>query len=553
MLAPLGACAGGGDEPPAAATVDSAAPADEPTSTAAPSTAPVAEPTTTAEATTTSAPDGSTTTVAAPIEPSVADEVVPMPDHVTEVQLPWWTADGSAIVLSARSTEFDGMQIVRVAPDGSDFTCLTCDLWSGEPPLMKPIAFDDGQRVLVRVGNQTPFTNGEHAVLECSPSVVQCDDAALVPIVVPTDDLVVQPQREFRVAPGGERVGFTQMRLDGRGEPVYVAMVAGLERQGDHYELVDARAVSSRGELKQFSRDGTRIYVSAFVEGFEAGNGDVIEIDLTSGTERRITWFPDYDEPVEPSPDGRWFAVGSARTAGLFEPIAQVRRPNVLGPAISPLALHLFLTYRDELLEPWLVTADGEAAGELGLLLNPGSVEAGWEGRMIPNWHPDGTRVLFWEAADESSAGSADAGSRVVIAVLDGIGEPGPVPSPELPDLSWAPPLADYSPPAPPLPTSRAGEVSGTMEVTVTEGETLTISVTYVDFSDDGEWVLDGTETIANTGGVVGSVSYSADITVGGAHDGHLTATGVEGSPGDGFVGRIESEVDGHRSELVLG
>ncbi len=266
---------------------------------------------------------------------------------------------------------------------------------------MKPIAFDDGQRVLVRIGNQTPFANGEHAVLECTPSVAQCDSAVLVPIDVPVDELVVQPQREFRVAPGGERVGFTQMRTNDRGEPVYVSIVADLERDGDRYVLGDPRAVSSRGELKQFSPDLSTVYISAFVEGFEAGNGDVLAVDLATGAEQRLTWFPDYDEPVEQSPDGAWFTVGSARTAGLFEPVAQVRRPNVLGTAFSPLALYLFNTYRDELLEPWLITADGEAAGELGLLLNPGSVEAGWEGRMIPNWNPDGRRIVFWEAASD--------------------------------------------------------------------------------------------------------------------------------------------------------
>ncbi len=502
---------------------------------------------------TTTAVTGLDTTTPAPVGPQVTTTVVPMPSHIVEVQLPWWTADGEALVLSARSTDFPGMQIIRIDPDGSNYACLTCDISSGDPVLTKPIAFDDGQRVLVRVGNQTPFTNGEHAVLECSPSVRQCDQAELVPIVVPVDDLVVQPQREFRVAPGGERVGFTQMRTSSRGEPLYVSMVAGLSRAGDHYELVDPRAISSRGELKQFSPDGTTAYVSSFVEGPEAGNGDVIAIDLATGGEQRLTFYPDYDEPVEASPDGEWFTVGSARTAGIFEAIAQVRRPNVLGSAISPLALHLFNTYRDELLEPWLITAEGEAAGELGTLLNPGSIDEGWEGRMIPNWNRDGRRIVFWEAAIDSTAGSADAGSRVVVATVDGLDRSGTAPSPQLPDVSWAPPLTDYSPPSPDLPVSRPGEVSGSMESTVTDGDLLTISITYTDFSDDGEWVLDGTETISNAGGPTGSVTYEADLVVSGDHTGYLRATGVDGTASDGFTGQIVSEVDGHLVELALG
>jgi hypothetical protein len=534
-----GACSGSDEAAPSVAS-DTAEP--EPTEVSSPATS---GPATTEE----TAPPSS----AAEVSPSVTVAVVPMPDHVTEVQLPWWSADGESIVLSARSTEFPGMQIVRVDPDGSDFTCLTCSIAAGEPPLMKPIAFDDGQRVLVRIGNQTPFTNGEHAVLECSPSVAQCDVAELVPIVVPVDDLVVQPQREFRVAPGGERVGFTQMRPNGRGDPVYVAVVAGLRREADRYELVDPRVISHRGELKQFSPDGTTAYVSSFVEGPEAGNGDVIAIDLASGDEQRITWYPDYDEPVEPSPDGRWFTVGSARTAKIFESIAQLRRPNVIGAAISPLALYLFNTYRDELLEPWLITADGEAAGELGLLLNPGSVADGWEGRMIPNWNPDGRRILFWEAASESTAGSADAGSRVVISTLDGIGQPGAAPTPQLPDLSWAPVLIGYAPPASAIPESRTGDASGTMEVEVTDTADLTITVTYTGFSDDGDWVIDGTETIVNSGGPTGSLTYTADLTLSGAHSGFLRAVDVTGTAAEGFTGTIESEVDGNAATLVLG
>jgi hypothetical protein len=547
-LPSIAGCADDGARTEAVNTVAETTGPIEPT---VPTTAPdpvssTTEPTTT-EPTTTTEPAATTD------ELSVRVEVVPMPGHVTEVQLPWWTADGESLVLSARSTEFDGMQLVRVDPDGSDFACLTCEIAAGEPPLMKPIPFDDGRRVLVRIGNQTPFTNGEHAVLECTPSVSRCDAAELVPIIVPVDDLVVQPQREFRVAPGGDRVGFTQMRANDRNEPTYVSIVAELQRVGEVYELVDPRAISSRGELKQFSPDGSTVYVSSFIEGPEAGNGDVLEVDLATGDEQRITWYPDYDEPVESSPDGKWLAIGSARTAGVFEPIAQVQRPNMLTSAISPLALHLFNTYRDELLEPWLITVDGERAGELGLLLNPGSVDAGWEGRMIPNWNRDGRRIVFWEAAIASTAGSADAGSRVVVATLDGLETPGSAPTPRRPDLSWAPPLADFSPPAPPLPASRNGNASGSIEVAVAEGETLTISITYRDFSDDGEWVIDGSETITNTGGATGSVTYVADLTVGGEHSGYLRAIDVDGSATGGFTGRIESEVDGRSVELKLG
>ena len=55
-------------------------------------------------------------------------------------------------------------------------------------------------------------------------------------------------------------------------------------------------------------------------------------------------------------------------------------------------------------------------------------------------------------------------------------------------------------PPALPIAESRDGEVSGSVTVTQTDGDTPgsgTIEVTYDGYSDDGEWVLDGTESSA--------------------------------------------------------
>jgi hypothetical protein len=140
----------------------------------------------------------------------------------------------------------------------------------------------------------------------------------------------------------------------------------------------------------------------------------------------------------------------------------------------------------------------------------------------------------------------------VVVATVDGLGAPGPAPEPTAPDLSWAPALTGFVPPAD-LPVSRAGAVGGTMEVTITDGDVLTISVTYTGFTDDGDLVLDGTEVITNEGGPTGSLTYDADLVVSGGHTGYLRAIGVAGTAAGGFTGTVESDLDGHTVTLTLG
>ncbi len=482
----------------------------------------------------------------------VTSAVVPLPPSVHDAQLPWWTADGSSLVLSARSTDFPGMQIVRVRPDGSGFACLTCAIAPGDPPLMKPIPLPDGRRILVRVGNQSPVTNGRHAVLECTPNVESCAGARLVPIEIPIDAAVVQPQREFRAAPDGHHVAFTQVRKDVSGDPVFVASVAELRRAGDHYRLAQVRAVSTRGELKDFTPDGKHVVISAFVEGPEAANPDDLEVDLRTGKVTRLTYYPDYEEPAEQSPRSGLWAIGSARTAKIFEPLARIRRPNLFANSLAPLTFAFFLRYRDELLEPWVIDARAEQRGLLGTRLNPDSPAAGWEGRMIPNWNPDGRRVAYWETRTASAAGASDAGTRIVVDTLPGAPVGRAPRSTVVPTARWAPRVAGFTPPDPALPRSRRGRASGRVVVrATTTGTTVDIAVSYRHFADEPGHVLDGTEHVTNTGGMFGSLTYAADVRLSGHQRGRLRAVDVHGTVA-GFVGTIDSTLDGVPMHLDL-
>lgn len=502
---------------------------------------------------------GATTSTAgvAPAGPEATRlEVVDLPGTVRGARYAAWTADGDAIVLSGIPEGRDTVEILRVAEDGTDLACLTCDLdHTVDEPFLKAIAFPDGERLLVRIGEQSPIVNGTHAVIECAPSVADCTDATLVPIEAPsTDDPAVQqPQREFRLSPDGTTVGFSQVRTAEDGSTAFVASVGALRRDGDRYVVDDARVVSRLGELKNFTPDGAAVLISAFTTlPDRAADPDIVRIDLATGEQTDVTDNGDYDEDIAFAPDQRSYAVFSGRGTGLFETVSQVRRPNDIGPGLDALFSSLFVSHRKELLEPWLVPAGTEQDGELGQPLNPGSLDEGWDARTLVGWHPDGDRLLFWEdRGDPFDAPTAD-GTRIVVVHLtdrDPTEGPGADPSPA---PTWAPSLAGYVPDESAVAESRAGEVSGRVTVEFTpspDGDGAgTIEVTYEDYSDDGEWVVDGTEAATFEGGLAGSSAYTADLTLSGDHEGFLRAdatiapTGVEGT--------IESEVDGRALRL---
>jgi hypothetical protein len=483
---------------------------------------------------------------------TVVQEVVPLPASITHVRFPHYTQDGAGLLAAARSSEFAGTQIVSFAENGTDLRCLTCVTWTGDV-LGKPVPFPDGRRVLVRIGEQTPTTPARHGVLECAPSVSDCRQAAVVPIVAPAadDPNVLADQREFRVAPDGVHVALSQLRATAAGRTSTVGIVGRLVRGPAGYQVDDARVVTSgAGELKGFTPDGTAVVFTRYLHAFEAGNPDDVTVDLRTGRERRLTTALDWDEDVDISPvrhgGRRWMVVGSARGAGLLESVSQVRRPPFVDMGIQALPFAAFATRQPEIAEPWLVDIDDARGDYLGQPLAPGALAAGWDSRTNFRWKPDGTAVVFGQQQVDGP------GTRIVISRLveRTPGHRSPIHSVT---PGWAPPLAGFVPADPTLPESYLGSVSGDIRITrkpspLPEFDVL-LEIRYSDFADEPGFVIDGVERSHYTDSGTGSL-YQADLRVSGRHTGFLRAADVLIRP-NSVRGIVESEVDGRR--LTLG
>jgi hypothetical protein len=487
----------------------------------------------------------------------VVTQAVPLPATITKAQFPNYTADGSRILAAARSSEFEGTQLVSFTSSGSDLRCLTCGHWTG-PAMQKMFPLPDGRRILVRIGAQSATVAAAHGIVECSPSVLDCRDVTVVPIEAPfaDDPNVVQTQREFRISPDGEHVLLTQIRTTHGGLIEGVGIVGKLVRGPDAYRVEDARVVATGGELKNFTPDGQGVLLARFNGAAEAGNPDDVRIDLRTGRETRVTYSPDWEEDIDIAAQRyrrqSWMVVGSARGTGLLETVSQIRRPLAITPAISGLPFRVFTLRNPEIAEPWINSLSAEHDGTLGQPLAPGAVAAGWNSRPNFSWKPDGTAVVYWQ----ERIGETD-NTRVVVSSLP---DRRPQQPPEVKPIqapAWAPPLQGYVPPDPSPPTSRKGKVSGRLDVELEAAPPGSIyqrfiRVRYTNFADQRGFVINGAESgYYDVAGLFGADSlYSADLVLSGRHSGYLSATTVAINVAS-IEGTFESELDGRH--LTLG
>lgn len=488
----------------------------------------------------------------------VPDEVDP--DTVSDAN---FHPNGEHLIWTASLIGEEGEHIMISRVDGSDFNCLTCPLGDGLP-FVKLDVFSDGSRLVV--GNQvtfglpdpfpypSPFPGAETVpILECTPNLLDCQTGELVFVRVPFDpddpDLFEnQHVREFRIAPDGVHLAWSQVREDFLLNTV--AVIGELRREADHYELDNVEAlirlqpilrplpdqegfefeVTPSGELKRFLEGGIAV-AGASAKRFGM-NRDAGRLDLATGETQRLTHHPDYDEPIDLSPDGEWLAVGSKRSADpAFDVMAAfglVPRPNFV--SLGGNQLLSVWAFQGNLgqnrgLDTWLIDRLGARGDYIGQQL---SNDVCYGGRERQHWNADGTRVAKGErirppmATDPQCQGLPT--RRLVVYELTSRTPVPPEDRPQVvttPDAPWAASITD--------PKNRPGvdlglhvvpgQVFGEARVDVLgTGLSAGVSIEYVNYSDDGLIVLNGTESFLQEP----TVSYPANIEVSGCRSGFL-------------------------------
>jgi hypothetical protein len=516
---------------------------------------------------------------------------------------PSWMPDGRHILFQ---NEVDGRTWI-IGADGSDARCVTCDFADDPGPrlpggLFFVYSFPDQQRLLLTAGvdvtystpggtvaygmewlgaisgaGSPPPAQPEAVVLECAPSIVDCASHRVVPIDLSADANPAEPvgqRRTWHLSPDGRHLMWMDVRPDGT-----VMIVARLERKADRYVAADPRIINPAAptglgdtevehwayvgqtlEGKSFAAGGR---LAEYIGGPDAGNFDVVTVDLATGKRHRLTTGPDWDEDGAVSPDGAYLVTASWRT---------MHRIDVLGGMLPEIHSFIDLPFMSAVvgnyvsthdgfqcdLTPWLMGGSGDEDGSLlGQPIAPYDGGPSYVANNLvgaPMWSPDGRRLLLQEKLYGPSEGPTyiptvlgSVPSRLMIATLDRPpARPIPVTGSDVGD--WAPSASTAGtgldrPANVTVPGKAAGTVSIAFAGNILSSEG---TVTYKHYSDDGETFADGTQTISNPQILALPVTLDVDITISGAHRGfwrgHMDAGG--GKPPSGT---IESEFDGHR------
>jgi hypothetical protein len=463
-------------------------------------------------------------------------------------------------------------QLGLVDPDSGALRCLTCGLpipgvdEAERPTLGKPQPVSDGKRVLFRSGERpdsdsdTPlalFTGDagffRYYLLECEPSVVQCDQGRIMPIRLPSEGLGALTQnREARISPDPNWFAWTEVKSDG------TRMALGrLKREAEQYVLEDIWVINPKFDLARGSSDDWRVAMPLyefknFAEGgriayyasfHDAQNYDVFRVDLATGERKRVTHDIEWNEGTVTSPDGSSFVNGSSRGRARMASYAQVPRPPFADFGVYVLTGRHALggNNRRCLLEPWLLDADGQSGEYFGQPVNPDN-DPGWGSHGPGSWSMDGIRYTFWE---RNYADAPEVESRIAVAMLPARAA-SPAPQvPLTPRPTWATPHGEWKGALNKVGVFLVrGKHSGTALLTLTgvNPNTTGASVVYVNYSDDGEHVLNGSENSINPFTLMQG-NWITNLRVSGKHSGSLETQVF--SLQKELNGRVQSTLDG--------
>lgn len=447
----------------------------------------------------------------------------------------------------------DGVpHLIRGNVETGETECVTCTATTdGEPFSGLRIAnpFPDGKRLFLGLINQ---------IFECYPSLVDCQTYKIFPFeIAPADNPFTLVQGTSpKLAPDGEHVGYSSIRLDGIQEMV----VARLVREGDKYVAIDPRVINPIGpaslddtdiehwslgsalyELKTFTRGGAAVtYVQ--VGGANAFNPDTWEVDLKTGARTRLTAHPDWDEDLALSPDGQLLSQWSSRGYDMFTWTGSLLpfRSFIDAGLTADLASRMINTPGNLYCAGphWLMPPTGDNGGSLSgqpiIDLIHDNVRVNVNVMGSPSWSPKSNRLaLALTSAPGGGVYYENAPDYLVFAHLTA-----KQPTDRLPIVSsevgdWAITPAEYK-----TTFSHSGTVTldgpGGGTVTLTLEPSLGVlegawSQAFDNYSEDGETFLNGRMQIVRRSltGIPfgpGETVYKAELIMSGANHGYLSA-----------------------------
>jgi hypothetical protein len=493
---------------------------------------------------------------------------IDLPAGVTSAGWPVFANDGRHVLFFSTAANTAGgsagtgatAELWITSLRGGDARCLSCGL-ANDPPSAgegEITPFPDGRRVFF--GSFFQPGASTYAVLECSPSVVDCRSASITPVdfsavepaVIPGGGAVLSPQLNTggayaaKLSQDGVHVGFSDIRSDS----IETMVVGRLEHSGGADRVVDPKVINppapgsaSDTDIGRWSDSGALFEFKTFTHGgadatyVESGgphllNPDVWSVNLATGRRTRLTAHPDYDEDNAVSPNGRLLALWSNRTMHMtdwFGGLLPVR--DFIDTPAALMGLGLSSSNKRCHGPVWVLPASGDRGGALAgqpIVDDPAphvfvtNNLTGW-----PQWSPDGTKLALNTTNNAPGPGYPSHAPFLLIARFTALR-----PSPPLPPVTsqpgpWAVSPTDYHP---------ATGYSGTQTFKGPGGSTVTVhyggmpgvvagqwSETYADYSENGADVVNGTVAISATGPEVGT--YAADLTMTGAHSGSTHVT----------------------------
>jgi hypothetical protein len=497
---------------------------------------------------------------------------IPLPDSVTEAVLVNYLPDGKHIIMEVRLAGKKKSDIAVMQEDGSGFKCLTCNL-NEEIGDEMPVPLPDGKRVYTPLG-----------VLECNPSIVNCKEARILPLVYPAIPQATIVRRiATNMSPNGIQVATGLVTSRG-----YIVLVSELTRvsddKGDHYELQNGKVVASSpneadfaafrpkidgaGEVKSFA-DGGRSLIDLAL--FESNNYDLAKIDLTNGSITRLTKHFSYDEGTYPSPDGNWVIFQTHRHTTRMDVFGLIPRPLIAGipqaAGVSyqrnaefegyPKATRFYgLTMTDKYGDRARLPEEGYTG--INLMTDKDDVTL-YNHLGNFTWHPSGTHGIFWEQKDPATVKERELTGRLRMVWFTSKKPTKPL-KPVIPDMKWATDLKDFKWINTTYPEQGIlkGKVSGYAEISTSKpaqgsSDEPRRVIKYVDFSDDGVYILNGTESSTlRTGGYDKPVGWDADIKVSGKRTGFLIAKDVEFRITSKSSGTIQAALGTHKISVDL-